>query len=367
MLEKAQIQGFTLAELSAKLGLSLAPHADKDKLIVGVNTLEDAGQDELSFLANPKYTAQLDTTRAGAVIVDASQADKHQNALIAENPYLSFARVLVLFSKPQGEFNGQSELAYIHPEARLAPGVTVYPFVFIGPRVQIGEGSVIFPGAYLGEDSTLGKNCVVYPNAVLMSGTELGNACIVQPGAVLGSDGFGFVPGEAGIDKIPQIGRVKLGSDVEVGSNTAIDRAALGETRVGDGTKLDNLVQIGHNVRIGKYCMLAGQAGVSGSTRLGDRVILAGQAGLSGHLTVGDGAIIGPQSGLTRNVKEGEVMGGTPSMPKGDFLRSSVLLPRLPELNNRIRKLEKAVEALTSGLSTGLAAGQKAAKTILED
>ena len=351
-------QGFTLSQIAEQLGLTLAAKAEKDKLISGVNTLEEAGENELSFLANPKYTPFLEKTRAGAVIVEPKHADKVKNALLASDPYLAFAKVLVIFSKPQGEFSGLSDKAHIEPGAKVDPGATIYPFVFVGPRVEIGAGTVVFPGCYLGEDSIVGKNCILYPNAVLMSGTKVGDKSIIQPGAVLGSDGFGFVPGDSGIDKIPQTGTVSIGSDVEIGSNTTVDRAALGETKIGDGSKLDNLVQIGHNVQIGRYCLLAGQAGVSGSTRLGDQVILAGQAGLSGHLTVGNKAVIGPQSGLSRNVKDGEVLGGTPSMPKGDFLRSSVLLPRLPELNNRIRKLEKALEALT--------AGGEAAKATLE-
>ncbi|MBQ4133210.1 MAG: UDP-3-O-(3-hydroxymyristoyl)glucosamine N-acyltransferase [Desulfovibrionaceae bacterium] len=341
-------RSYTLAEIAERLGLKLGDEADGSLPIYGVNTLEDAGPNELSFLSNPKYAPQLDTTRAGAVIVEPKQAGRVKNALLADNSYLAFARVLHLFAKPQGEFSGQSPLAFIHPDARLEEGVTVYPFAFIGPRTTVGAGSIIFPGCYIGEDCALGPGCLIYPNAVLMAGTKLGRGTIIQPGAVLGSDGFGFVPGEKGIEKIPQIGTVSLGENVEIGANTTVDRAALGSTVIGDGSKLDNLVQIGHNVRIGKFCLLAGQSGISGSTRLGDRVILAGQAGLSGHLKVGSGAVIGPQSGLARNVNDGEVLGGSPSMPRSEFLRSSVLIPRLPELHSRIRKLEKALEALAS-------------------
>ena len=352
-------QSITLLQIAEKLGLALSDGAEKDKLISGVNTLEDAGENELSFLANPKYAPFLEKTSAGAVIVDPKHAGKVKNALLSENPYMAFAKVLFFFSRPQGEFKGVSDRAHIDPSAEISSGATVYPFAFIGARARIGEGTTVFPGCYIGEDSVLGKNCLIYPNAVLMSGTRIGDRSIIQPGAVLGSDGFGFVPSETGIEKIPQIGTVSIDEDVEIGSNTTVDRAAMGETRIGTGSKLDNLVQIGHNVRIGKYCLLAGQAGISGSTRLGDQVILAGQAGLSGHLNVGNNVVIGPQSGLAKNVKDGEVLGGTPSMPKGDFLRSSVLLPRLPELYNRIKKLEKALEALTPG--------EAAAKAPLKD
>ena len=341
--------GFKLSEIAVKLGLTIGAGLDRDKLIIGVNTLEDAGPDELSFLANPKYASFLENSRAGAVILHPQYADRISNALISENPYLDFARCLSFFAKPEGEFEGVSPLASIHASASLGTNCTVYPFVFIGPRAKIGSGCKLFPGCYIGEDVELGQGCTLYPHTTVMAGAKIGSNTIIHAGVVLGSDGFGFVPGAAGIEKIPQIGSVRIGDNVEIGANTAIDRAALGETLVGSGSKLDNLVQIGHNVRIGQHCLLVSQVGIAGSTRIGNGVVLAGQAGLAGHLEIEDGVTVGPQAGVGRNLKAGETVGGSPAMPKKDYLRSSVLMPRLPELLTRIRKLEAALQALEQG------------------
>ena len=338
--------GFKLSDIAAKLGLALGTGLNPDKLITGVNTLEDAGPDELSFLANPKYASFLKQSKAGVVILHPQHAQGIPNALVSENPYLDFARCIGLFAKPEGEFKGISPLASIDANASLGSDCTVYPFVFIGPRAKIGSGCKLFPGCYIGEDVEIGENSVLYPHCTIMAGAKLGSNAIIHAGVVLGSDGFGFVPGAAGIEKIPQIGSVRIGSNVEIGANTAIDRAALGETTVGNGSKLDNLVQIGHNVRIGQSCLLVSQVGIAGSTHVGNGVILAGQAGLSGHLQIGDGVTVGPQAGVSRNIKAGETVSGSPAMPKQEYLRSSVLLPRLPELLNRIRKLETAIEAM---------------------
>lgn len=338
--------GIKLSDLADRLGLKMGSRLDKNKLVFGVNTLEDAGPDEVSFLANPKYVSMLEQTSAGAVILHPQYADKIDNVLISENPYLDFARLLTFFSKPQGEFSGISPLASIHPDTRLGDNCTVYPFAFIGPRAEIGHNCTLFPGCYIGEDVAIGSNSIIYPNAVIMAAAKLGANSIIHAGAVLGSDGFGFVPAEKGIEKIPQIGSVSVGDNVEIGANTAIDRAALGSTMIGNSTKLDNLVQIGHNVRIGDYCLLVAQTGIAGSTRVGDRVVIAGQAGLSGHIKIGNGVTIGPQAGVGRNIKDGETVGGSPAMSKSEFLRSSVIMPKLPDLYSRVRKLEEALKAM---------------------
>ena len=231
-----------LSEIAAQLGLILQ---GDDAEVIGVNTLEGAGPDEVSFLANPKYADQLAATRAGAVIVRPEHAGDVRRALISENPYQDFGRVLELFAAPQGSFSGISPLAFIHPDAELGDGVTVYPFVYIGPHASVGSGVKLFPGVYVGENVRIGKGTTVYPNAVLMAGTHVGEGCILHPGSVLGADGFGFARTPAGIQKIPQVGKVTIGNAVEVGANAAIDRAVLDATRIGDGTKIDNLAQIG--------------------------------------------------------------------------------------------------------------------------
>lgn len=326
----------------------------EDRDITGPGTLEEAGAGTISFLANPKYISQLSETAAGTIILHAEQADKapHGASLIlSPNPYLDFARVLVMFVKPQGEFTGISPNACIAPDAVLGAGCTAYPFVFVGPRAKIGDKTILFPGAYIGEDCELGEGVIVYPNAVLMAGTKVGAGSIIHPGAVLGADGFGFVPGANGIEKIPQVGCVSVGASVEIGANAAIDRAALGETRIGDGTKIDNLVQLGHNVRMGKNCLIVSQVGISGSTHVGDRVTMAGQVGVAGHLHIGNGVTIGPKSGVARDIPENETVGGIPVVDRGTYMRTLALMPKFPDMYKRIGQLEKELARLKEELA----------------
>lgn len=334
--------GRSLAEMARLLNL---PLKGGDVEISGVNTLESAGPHELSFLANPKYADQLAATGAAAVIVRPEHAGDVKRALVSENPYRDFGRALALFAAPQGSWRGVSPLASIDPTASLAEDVTVYPFAFIGPRAVIGAGSVIFPGCYVGEDCRIGSGTTLYPNAVLMAGVEVGDRCIIHPGAVLGADGFGFARTETGIEKIPQVGRVSLGDGVEVGANSAVDRAALDATRVGSGTKIDNLVQIGHNVRIGQNSLIVSQTGVSGSTRIGSNCTLAGQVGVAGHLHIGDNVTLGPQAGVAKDIPANRIMGGSPAVDQGTYMRTLALMPRFPELFRRLSSLEKALAA----------------------
>lgn len=334
--------GRSLAEIARLLDL---PLKGGDVEISGVNTLESAGPHELSFLANPKYADQLAATGAAAVIVRPEHAGDVRRALVSENPYRDFGRALALFAAPQGAWRGVSPLASIDPTASLAEDVTVYPFAFIGPRAVIGAGSVIFPGCYVGEDCRIGSGTTIYPNAVLMAGVEVGDRCIIHPGAVLGADGFGFARTETGIEKIPQVGRVSLGDGVEVGANSAVDRAALDATRVGSGTKIDNLVQIGHNVRIGQNSLIVSQTGVSGSTRIGSNCTLAGQVGVAGHLHIGDNVTLGPQAGVAKDIPANRIMGGSPAVDQGTYMRTLALMPRFPELFRRLSSLEKALAA----------------------
>ncbi len=301
-----------LSEIAAQLGLILQ---GDDAEVIGVNTLEGAGPDEVSFLANPKYADQLAATRAGAVIVRPEHAGDVRRALISENPYQDFGRVLELFAAPQGSFSGISPLAFIHPDAELGDGVTVYPFVYIGPHASVGSGVKLF----------------------------------LHPGSVLGADGFGFARTPAGIQKIPQVGKVTIGNAVEVGANAAIDRAVLDATRIGDGTKIDNLAQIGHNVQIGRNGFVVSQVGISGSTTVGDNCTFAGQVGIAGHLHIGDNVTIGPQSGVAKDIPSDVVVGGTPTVDQRTYMRTLALMPRFPELFKRLSKLEKELEELKGG------------------
>ncbi len=334
---------WTLSGVAKVLGLQLR---GDDCEINGLNTLEDAGPDEISFLANVKYASYLGNTRAGAVIVDEEHADQVRRALVSKNPYQDFGRALALFARPQGSYTGISERAFIHPEASVAASCTVYPFVYVGAGAIIGERTVLFPGVYVGENSRIGERCALYPNAVLMADTVLGDGCIVHACAVLGADGFGFARTEHGIQKIPQIGSVAFGDDVEIGAGSAVDRAVLGVTRIGEGTKIDNLVQVGHNVSVGKECFLVSQVGISGSTRVGDRVTMAGQVGVAGHLRIGNDVTIGPKSGVAKDIPDGQTCGGTPCVDGRTFLRTITVMPKLPDMYKRLAALEKELNAL---------------------
>lgn len=332
-----------LSEIASSLSLTLQ---GGDIEITGVNTLADASPSELSFLANPKYAPQLATTRAGAVILAPDQAAGDKPCLISANPYLDFARCVQLFAKPQGCFTGLSELAFVHPEADVDPTAAVAPFVFIGKGAVIGPRVRIFSGCCIGEDCVVGEDSVIYPNCSLMSGSHVGKRVILHAGTVLGSDGFGFAQAGGAMTKFPQIGRVVIEDDVEIGANTTIDRAALGETRVGQGSKIDNLVQLGHNVRVGRNCIIVAQVGIAGSTSLGDGVVLAGQVGVAGHIKLGDGCRIGAKSGVGQDVPPRQDLSGIPAMPHGSFLRTSAIMPKLPEMKRRLAKLEKELAAL---------------------
>ncbi len=339
---------FKLSALAEKLGLTLK---GEDKDISGVATLEEAGPGDVSFLANPKYIPQLAETRAGAVVLSPDHSEETETALISHDPYRDFARIMYLFSRPQGDFKGISDKAFVHPEASLGAGCTVYPFCYVGPHARLGDGVTLFPGCYVGEDSSIGAGTLLYPNVTLMAGTKVGEKCILHAGVVLGADGFGFVPTPQGIEKIPQVGVVRIGNNVEIGANTTIDRAALGETVVDDGCKIDNLVQLGHNVRVGKHSMLVSQTGIAGSTRVGERVIMAGQAGIGGHLNIGDGAVIGPKSGIGQDVPAGQTVMGMPPMEGRQYLRYVLTAPKLMDMAKQLKQLEKTVAALQKELA----------------
>lgn len=348
-----------LSELAARLGLALR---GEDREFTGLNTLEDAGPDEISFLANPKYRQRLKSTRACAVIVAGQFADEVERALVSDNPYFDFARAASFFVPRQGEFSGVSEYAVIHESAELGPECRVHAHAHVGARSRLGKNCVLFPGVYIGEDCRIGDNCVFFPNSVVLAGVEMGDGCTLQPGAVIGADGFGFARMGGAMRKIPQIGTVRLASGVDVGANSCIDRSTLGATSVGKDTKLDNLVQIGHNVSLGEECLIISQVGIAGSTKVGDRVILAGQAGIAGHISIGDDVTVGPQAGVAKDIAAGVSGSGSPFVEGSRYMRTVVLIPKLPEMHQRLRLLEKELDALKAQLA-GQGAGQDEDKT----
>ncbi len=319
----------TLSELAAVIGAEVV--GDGSAIVTGVNTLENAQPGQVSFLANEKYVRQLETTQATAVIVgpNAKPTDR-VTQLRAKDAYLAYQKAMVA----------------IHG-FRKHPFTGVHPKAHVDPTATVGEGTVLYPGVYVGPNSVVGKDCVLYPNAVIYDRCVLGDRVILHAGAVIGADGFGYATSGGVHHKIPHIGNVVLGDDVEVGANATVDRAALGSTTVGAGTKIDNLATLGHNVRTGVGCIVVAQAGVAGSTTLGDYVVLGGQAGIAGHLTLGNQVMVGAQCGVTGDIEAKQIVHGSPHMPYKDALRAYTLLRNLPELADRLKQLEKLAEKIS--------------------
>jgi UDP-3-O-[3-hydroxymyristoyl] glucosamine N-acyltransferase len=328
-----------LRELADRLGCAL--RGDGAVEVDRVAPIDAAGPGSLTFVAGPKWAVRLKTTQASAVIVQPSVATPLPS-LLSDNPYLMFARAVLLLHPKAAPPPGVHASAVVDPTATLGAGVHVGALVVVGARARIGARSVLHPGVVLYEDVQVGEDCVLHSGAQVREGCRLGDRVVVQNGAVIGSDGFGFAKDAEGrYHKIPQRGTVVIEDEVEIGALTAIDRAALGETRIGRGTKLDNLVQIGHSVTVGRDTVLAGQVGIAGSSTIGDRVTLAGQVGVAGHLKIGDGVIATAQTGIPSDVDAGTVISGYPAIPNREWLKSSAVFPRLPELLKRLRALEK--------------------------
>jgi UDP-3-O-[3-hydroxymyristoyl] glucosamine N-acyltransferase len=333
-----------LRELAVRLGCEL--HGDGDVEVAGVAGIEQAGPADVTFLANPRYASHLAGTRAAAVILSPGH-EAPVPSLVTDQPYLAFVRAVALLRPPSRPAPGVHPSAQVHPAAVLGPGVHVGALAVVGRGARVGARSVLHPHVVLYEDVELGEDCVLHSGVQVREQCRLGSRVVVQNGAVIGGDGFGFARDEGGrYLKFPQVGVVVVEDDVEIGALTAIDRAALGETRIGRGTKLDNLVQIGHSVAIGEDTVLAGQVGVAGSSRIGSRVMLAGQVGVAGHLTIGDGAIVTAQTGIPGSVEKGAIVSGSPAIENRAWLKATAVFARLPELQKRVRELERRVERL---------------------
>ncbi|MDK9697703.1 MAG: UDP-3-O-(3-hydroxymyristoyl)glucosamine N-acyltransferase [Siculibacillus sp.] len=327
----------TVADVCSWTGATVADERAAYVVLQGVGPLDTAGPGDLTFLDNKKYVDRLATTKASACLVHARFADKVPEgvvALVTVDPYRAFAAVVGRFYpaalKLEGAYGetGIAPGAHIHPSAHLEPGVTVEPGAVIGARAEIGTGSVIGAGAVIGHDVRIGRNCHVAA-AVTLIHCLLGNRVIIHSGTRVGQDGFGFAMGPKGHQKVPQIGRVVIQDDVEIGANCTIDRGANRDTVIGEGTKIDNLVQIAHNVVVGRHCVIVSHVGISGSTELGDFVVLAGQAGIAGHLKIGSGAQIGAQAGVMVDVAPGARIVGSPAKPVREFAREIATLKKL--------------------------------------
>jgi UDP-3-O-[3-hydroxymyristoyl] glucosamine N-acyltransferase len=336
-----------LRDLAERLGCEL--RGDGDIPIRRIAGIDDAGPGDLTFVANPRYASHLARTQAAAVIVS-PQMLTSLPSLLSANPYLTYARAVALLHPEERPEPGIHPSAQVHPSALLEKEVQIGALVVIGPRARIGRRSVLHPHVTIAEEAAIGDDCVLHSGVALRERCRLGDRVIVQNGAVIGADGFGFAKDEHGrYHKIPQRGIVVVEDDVEIGALTAIDRAALAETRIARGVKIDNLVQIGHSVTIGEDTVLAGQVGIAGSTQVGRRVTLAGQVGVAGHLEVGDGVIATAQTGIPASVEAGRVVSGYPAIDNRAWLKSSAVFARLPELQKRVRQLEREIEELKQG------------------
>ena len=337
-----------LSELAEKIDGVLAGDGGVD--IQGVAAIASAAPNQISFIANPKYASAAATTHAGAVIVPEDWSSECPVAVIrCKNPDAAFAAAAGLFYTP-----APRPLPGVHPTAVVADDVTMGEGVAVGPHsvieagAVIGANTVISAQCYVGHRTRIGADSFFYPQVSVREDVEIGDRVIIHNGTVVGSDGFGYSVGKDGVrTKIPQIGTVVIEDDVELGANVCVDRARFGQTKIGKGTKIDNLVQIAHNVVIGEHSVMCGQSGTSGSTTIGSRVILAGQAGLAGHLKVNDGAIVGAQAGVMSDVKEDEFVIGSPAMPHMKFKKSVANTLLLPKLKERVVALEKKIQELS--------------------
>ena len=330
-------KGLTAQEIAALTGAVARGGVASERRISGIAPLDRASPADLAFMQNPKFAGQFAVTRAGICLTTekfAAKAPVHVAVLVTPAPYRAFVAVAQRLypgaMRPSSLFeaSGVSAGALVHPTARLESGVVIDPAAVIGPRAEIGAGTVIGPGAVIGPDVRIGRDCVVGAGATIVHAL-IGDRVIIHAGARIGQDGFGYLPGPAGHGKVPQVGRVIIQDGVEIGANSTIDRGAIRDTMIGEGTKIDNLVQIAHNVEIGRHCVLAAYTGISGSCTIGDYVMMGGRVGITDHVTIGAGAMIAAGSGVMSNIPAGEKWGGAPAQPARDWLKANAALRRL--------------------------------------
>jgi UDP-3-O-[3-hydroxymyristoyl] glucosamine N-acyltransferase len=326
--------------------------------IRGVAGIREAVPGEITFLANPKYETYLASTNASAVIAAGGNGSFEGAIISIENPYLAFLKVVRLFSEtPLEKYSREVDATAIIPDSvKLGKEISIGAYVVLEDNVSIGDRTTILPLACINEGVKIGNDCLIYPHVTIREKCEIGNRVIIHSGAVIGSDGFGYARDGAEHHKIPQIGIVRIEEDVEIGANTTIDRATMGVTLVGRGSKLDNLVQIAHNVVVGENSVIAAQAGISGSTELGKNVVLAGQAGLVGHIKIGDGVSVGAQGGVTKSIPPGTSVSGYPAREHSFARKICAATARLPDLLKEFRNLQNRVDALEKGKGSGPAA-----------
>jgi UDP-3-O-[3-hydroxymyristoyl] glucosamine N-acyltransferase len=336
--------GVSLGELAVAVGATL--EGDPDRVMRGVAPLDRAGPDDIALVLDSRYLKTAQTSRAGAFLAPADVSDLPGPVLRCPAPRLALIELLTLFHPPAPPAPGIAPSAIVAPDARIAPSAAVGALTVVEAGAVVGARARLYPLVYVGPGAEIGDDTVLYPHAVVRDGVRLGRRVIVHPGAVIGADGFGYAFDGARHRKIPQVGGVRVEDDVEIGANTTIDRATLGETVVGQGAKIDNLVQIGHNVEIGAHTVVAGQAGFAGSARVGRGVMVAGQVGVADHVSIGDGAVVAAQSGVAQDVPAGQRLAGTPAQPLAQTRRIWVAQTRLPGLVRQVRALERRLALL---------------------
>jgi UDP-3-O-[3-hydroxymyristoyl] glucosamine N-acyltransferase len=329
-----------LGELATQLGAELRGDAELE--VTGVKGIEEAGPTEVTFVANPRYAGLARKTRAAAVLVDPGFQEISAATLRIKNPYLAFSRALALFYQPPVYSPGIHPTAVIHSSAEIGDDAHIGAYVVVGPQVRLGPNATLLPHVVLYPGVQAGEHFFAHAHSVVRENCILGDHVTLENGAIVGSDGFGFAKNDQGHwEKIPQSGPVRLGNRVDVQANACIDRATVGVTEIGDGSKIDNLVQVGHGSKVGKNTLICAQTGLAGSSVIGNNVILAGQTGIAGHLTVGDGVVLTAQSAVSHDVPPGKVISGSPGFDNRVWLRAVTIFQRLPELLKRLDRVEK--------------------------
>jgi UDP-3-O-[3-hydroxymyristoyl] glucosamine N-acyltransferase len=342
-----------LCETLRQHGMKPELTGDRERVIHGVATLEDAGTGEISFLSNLKYEKQLQETRASAVVLNRDvEAPDHLDLIRVGDPYAAITALIVKLHgyRQHRRVTPSPTCTQVAETARIGENATIHPGVTIDEDVVIGDNAVIYPGCYVGPRCRIGDDVLLYPNVVIYDDTVMGNRVTIHAGTVIGEDGLGYAPvGEKWV-KIPQIGHVEIGDDVEIGANCCVDRATLGRTRIGAGTKFSNLIAIGHGTHIDENCLFVAQVGLAGSVSVGRHVTMAGQAGVVGHIQIGDNATIGAKAGVTNTVPPGETVLGAPAIPITEMKRQLVHMQRLPQLKEQVKRLEKRIAELEARL-----------------
>ena len=331
-----------LKELAGMIGGTVSGNPDVD--ITGVSGIEEAQQGDITYILNLDTVEDITSLKASALILKEEVKGLTASMVISDNPQYTFARALEVFYVKPCPPGGISEKAVIGSDVVTGNDITVHPHAYIGNGAKIGSNVTISPGAYIGDGAVIGDGSFIHPHVTIREKVTLGKNVIIHAGSVIGADGFGYVLEQGKHYKIPQVGSVIIEDDVEIGANAVIDRGTMGDTVIGRGTKIDNLVQIAHNVKIGKNCIIISQVGISGSVEIGDGVVLAGQVGVRDHIKIGKGAMVGAQSGIGGNIPEGQVYSGSPAIPHVSWLRAQSIYAKLPDFIKRLQKLEKKLQ-----------------------